>query len=283
MKIVNLSSFSNDLKLKMKWNEKKQAIAKEPLKLTKSKDIVINLSVSGLNKVSNNGLNKDQMTEEPINIIHKINMGAKLTREELENLRQNYPEYYKKAMEADKKRESYKQELENCDTQEEVDKVKELKAQEFYAKMQSVNQSGMSKETKEKVQLDLSREWEALSKEYSKFVSSGKYHALPSEKQEEREAEVKEDLNEKKEEDMLLNGSVSVTEEEKVFGDYNIAGDYSNDEAEQITTETIEKESVDTIPSVAQTQKSASVSNVSEVPSVGNNSSAKNKTIDIRI
>ena len=66
-------------------------------------------------------------SKKPADIAAKLQAGGKLTVEEIEYLKKNDPEALKEYEEVQRERESYKKQLRNCKSKEEVEKLKMTK------------------------------------------------------------------------------------------------------------------------------------------------------------
>lgn len=213
MKIINLSQNTTVQNTRRNSNSKKTEKQNKSPKNNK----VINF---GATTEDSNGL-KNMLN--PLISINKFKMGGKLTQEEMEILKEKYPLYYKKAVEAEEHTKVYKKELENCKTKEEVDQLHERKVQEYHAKSQAITQSGMSKKIKEEEQLALGAELAAITKEHKEFLSSGQYQNLPDEEvkdveSSQQEADVTEQVAEKipSDSEQIMDDSVEIENNSEV-------------------------------------------------------------------
>lgn len=129
------------------------------------------------------------------NIDGKLKAGAEITDDELEYLRVNSPELYKKALEVKREREEYKRELERCRTKEDVERLNARKLQNFMSETNSIRANPNIGEGK-KVELleQILRRMTGIQSEHKAFLKSKSYSDLP------RERELEEDKNNKKKE-----------------------------------------------------------------------------------
>lgn len=129
-----------------------------------------------------------------LTIDSKLQAGQKITDEELEYLRVNNPDLYKKAVEAAMEREQYKKALENCKTKEDVERLNANKMQNFLAETKVIRGNPNIPQGKK---LDLlkqiTRRMMGVQNEHAVFTGNPRYADLP------REAELAEGKKKKKE------------------------------------------------------------------------------------
>lgn len=128
-----------------------------------------------------------------LNIDGKLKAGEELTDDELEYLRANSPELYKKAMEIKREREEYKRELAKCKTKEDVERLNMQKMQSFISEVSSIRGNANIPKGKKVELLDqILRRAMGILSEHRTFIKSKEYAELP------REIEIEDDKNEKK-------------------------------------------------------------------------------------
>lgn len=114
----------------------------------------------------------------------KLKAGQKISDDELEYLRVNCPDLYKKAMETAMEREQYRKELENCKTKEEVERLNTNKMQRFLSETKTIR-SNPNIPLGKKVELleQITRRMMAVKGEHVAFTGSPRYTALPREEE----------------------------------------------------------------------------------------------------
>lgn len=124
----------------------------------------------------------------------KLQAGQKITDEELEYLRVNSPDLYKKAVEAAMEREQYKKALEKCRTKEDVERLNSNKMQGFLSETKAIRGNPNIPQGKK---LDLlkqiTRRMMGVQSEHIVFTSKSQYANMP------REAELEEGKKKRKE------------------------------------------------------------------------------------
>jgi len=140
-------------------------------------------------------------------INNKVAADAELTSEELEYLREKDPMQYQKIKSIMDEKKSYEKRLKNCKTKEECERLKIEKANQSLSVIRSVqNDPHIPDSEKLKIAQGEMRRMNALNKVSAKFVKSGEYSKLPTEKEVlEVEKQLKE--AEEAEEEKLLDTS----------------------------------------------------------------------------
>lgn len=111
----------------------------------------------------------------------KLKSGQRLSGSEIEFLKENSPELYKKAVQIAEEREQYRKKLENCRTKEDVLKVNAEKLQQFANEAEAISDSSLSKgEKAAELEFILMRQ-AAIADETSSFMRSLAYQSLPNE------------------------------------------------------------------------------------------------------
>ena len=115
-------------------------------------------------------------------INNKLMSGGKLTREEIEYLRKNDPQKLKEYEEIQQERESYKKQLKNCKSKEEVERLKMTRMGKYMSQAKSIaSDSCIPKSEKYKMMVKLLAEATGVAKEHIKFTQSLRYAELPEE------------------------------------------------------------------------------------------------------
>ena len=186
MMISSLNTYTTNMKMQMKWQQKKSsgdftAVSLEDKLLKGAMDSMDDL-LGDSSKVSS------------AQIRTKLMSGKKLSSKEMDYLRENDPELYKKAKAIEMEREAYERELKRCKTKEEVQKVKMAHATAALAQVKNIESNpNIPKGQKLALMMEQLAKSNALGEVERKFVQSGEYKRLPSE-EEKRQAE--EDLKE---------------------------------------------------------------------------------------
>ncbi|MBR1659554.1 MAG: hypothetical protein IJ705_04485, partial [Oscillospiraceae bacterium] len=135
--------------------------------------------------------NDDKLSE----IMQKVYAGRKLSPEELEYLQAKSPELYQKVRDMEQEHKSYENELKNCKTREDVQRVKLSHIGKSLATVKSVeNNPNITTEKKlETAQLENARV-NGIELRTEAFVHSATYKALPTEAEqaEERQKRIQE-------------------------------------------------------------------------------------------
>ena len=119
----------------------------------------------------------------------KLQSGTELTPEEIAYLKAHDPQAYNAYEEMKLKQKAYEKQLENCETKEEVEKLKQVKMGEFLAQVKEVsNNSVIPKGQKLAMIEKIHAEAKNIEKTHEKFVKTAFYASLPTE-EEKREQE----------------------------------------------------------------------------------------------
>jgi hypothetical protein len=172
MGMGTVSSHMKNVNLNMKWQERKQ----DP-----RKDKELDPQIAEIKRWS-----EDQRRGQKMSSIHgKMLAGGKLTKEEMEYLRENNPELYEKAVKIKREREQYKKELESCKSKEDVEKLNQQKLHNFAAEAKAIA-SNPNIPTDKKVELleFLTMRKNAIMNEHAEFIKSKEYYELPDKTEE---------------------------------------------------------------------------------------------------
>ena len=124
----------------------------------------------------------------------KLKSGAELTPDEISYLKKNKPEAYKEYEEIKKEKESYKKQLKNCKTKEEVERLKFSKMGNFMAAAKSISQNpNIPKAKKLGLMEKLLRKVMGVNQVHIEFTKSLRFQSLPTEEEKQEEEELKEE------------------------------------------------------------------------------------------
>ncbi len=194
MMIGTLGSYTKTMKMQMKWQQKKASGDYTPGKSVSSSSG----RLKNIDSESETALlelpKTDKSTQMMQQIRTKMASGKKLSSDEMEFLKENDPETYRKAKNIEMEQEAYEQELKRCKTREEVQRARLSHAAASLATVKNVENDPHIPEGKklELVMEELMRT-NAMNDAYQKFTQSGAFRKLPTEA-ERKKAE--EDLEE---------------------------------------------------------------------------------------
>ena len=115
----------------------------------------------------------------------KLQAGGELTAEELEYLKKNDPEALKEYEEVKREKESYKKQLKNCKSKEEVEKLKMAKMGHYMAEAKEItNNPYIPKVKKYQLLKKMLKKASAAQTEQEKFLHTLRYAKLPDEEKE---------------------------------------------------------------------------------------------------
>lgn len=191
MMVGSLNTYTQNMKMQMKW-ERKKASGDYSSDGTKSIEEWLQKQAEGTGSLM------DEDSKQTLARIElKMNAGKSLTSAEMEYLRKNDPETYKKAKSIEMERKAYEQRLKSCKTKEEVQRVK---ASQMAASLDRVNEVKNNPNIPGGKKLELIKQelrlTNASADTMKKFTESGEYVKLPTEA-EQKKAE--KDLKEAKE------------------------------------------------------------------------------------
>lgn len=207
MMITSLNTYTSNMQMKMKWQQKKTsndftadgAMTMEERLRKDAKEAMGDL-MGGGSKVS---LGQIQT---------KLMSGKKLSAEEMDYLRENNPELYKKAKSIEMEREAYERELKQCKTKEEVQRVKMAHTTAALAQVKDIESNpNIPKGQKLALMMEQLFKSNALGDVERKFVQSGEYKRLPTE---EEERQAKEDLKEAQDAERNIENKTDDTPQE---------------------------------------------------------------------
>lgn len=117
-------------------------------------------------------------------ISNKLKSGQGLTPEEVQYLQRNNPAMYKEYQEIKSEKEAYERELKNCKTKEDAERLKINKMNGYLAQAKSVmNNPNIPKGQKKALMEKILGKTMGIEKVHMKFVSSGRYAALPTDEE----------------------------------------------------------------------------------------------------
>lgn len=192
----NLGTYTRNLGMQMKWQQKKQ---NNDFSADGSTDIAdpIRKQAEDIRKA-----NADGTTKMNSQIDLKLKSGQKLTAEEMEYLQKTDPQKYQKIKAMQAEQESYEKELKKCKTKEEVQRVRMAHTAGSLNAVNSIKNNPVIPEEK-KFELIMQEHYKHMALETStrEFVESGKYAKLPTEAE---KAEAEKELKEVKEEELHI-------------------------------------------------------------------------------
>lgn len=110
----------------------------------------------------------------------KMKSGVLLSGAEMEYLRKNAPETYKKAVEIEREREAYKKSLKKCRSKEEVARLNTQKLNQFVAQARAVSSNPNIPNAKKQEALEfIQMRAAAIQNEYIAFRQTEQYKNLP--------------------------------------------------------------------------------------------------------
>lgn len=185
--IGSISQYAKSMALKTQWEIKKQS--SDVTSHSKSLNDLLGAASSA--DAEKEHTNDDKLSE----IMQKVYSGKKLDSKELEYLQAKSPELYQKVRDMEQEHKSYENELKNCKTKEDVQRVKMSHIGKSLATVKSVeNNPNITMEKKlETAQLENARA-NGIEARTEAFVHSASYNALPTEAEqaEERQERIHE-------------------------------------------------------------------------------------------
>lgn len=161
--------------LTAKWEQKKQNIGKKQKEMTPEERQLEQF------KEQMKDIRKSNETNA---ITSKIHSGEKLTPEEIEYLRKENPQALQAYEEIQKEKENYKNQLKNCKTKEDVEKLKQQKLGEFMAAAKKADSSPyIPKEQKLAIFAKILAKIMVVEEAHYEFTKSLAYQSLPTEEE----------------------------------------------------------------------------------------------------
>ena len=181
--ISNLNMYAKNIKMTQQWHRKQEQGKKTYLEQVQSAQNPQS-GVIGQMKALQEARAKRYTVE---GLTMKLQMGKKLSGDEMEFLRENAPELYQKAVRVAAEREEYARKLRNCKTKEDVRRLN----LSVTGALSPQGKSGVdSQESIMKIN--------AINDEHSTFVATKAYKDLPDDWKEEKELDRAERIKKKK-------------------------------------------------------------------------------------
>lgn len=190
--------------LESKWQQKKQNISKGNKENLTAEERVLQRFQEQADSIRESRKSTDIDT--------KLQTGEELSAEEIEYLKKNDPEALKEYEEVRRERASYKKQLKDCKSKEEVEKLKMTKMGHYMAEAKKItNAPYIPKAKKYQLMKKMLKKTSAVETEQEKFLQSSRYAKLPDEEKEARKKEHIDDeaQQEKKEGAALSDVSLS--------------------------------------------------------------------------
>lgn len=151
----------------------------------------------------------------------KLQSGEELTTEEKKYLQEKNPEAYRQYTEVQNAKKSYERQLQQCETKEDVEKLKTTKMGTFLAEAKSIaSNSNIPKGTKVGLLGKILAKVNGIQKVHIKFTSTAEYQSLPEEDTIEQEKKVsapkttEEDAPQQETVPVLADSSVKISDKE---------------------------------------------------------------------
>lgn len=168
--------------LESKWQQKKQDISKGNKENLTAEDYKLQRFQEQADSIREGKKSADIDT--------KLQAGGELTAEEIEYLKKNDPEALKEYEEVRRERASYKKQLKDCKSKEEVEKLKMTKMGHYMAEAKEIiNDPYIPKAKKYQLMKKMLKKTSAVETEQEKFLQSSMYAKLPDEEKEARKKE----------------------------------------------------------------------------------------------
>ena len=167
-------------------------------------------------------MEKERESNSHADTYNKLKSGGKLTEEEIEYLQKHDPEALAKYREAQAEKKAYENELKNCKTKDEVQRVKMNRMGNFAAEAKSISTDPyIPLDKKVELMNQLNNKVCLIGKAHNDFVKSRQYDEMPT------EAELEQERNEESSERLeamqdVVSDSVDVTEEDSSIEEESI-------------------------------------------------------------
>lgn len=175
-------------------------------------------------------MEKERESNSHADTYNKLKSGGKLTEEEIEYLQKHDPEALAKYREAQAEKKAYENELKNCKSKDEVQRVKMNRMGNFAAEAKSISTDPyIPLDKKVELMNQLNNKVCLIGKAHNEFVKSRQYDEMPT------EAELEQERNEESSErleDMqdVVSDSVDETEEDYSIEEESIDAAINSDE-----------------------------------------------------
>lgn len=159
-------------------------------------------------------MEKERESNSHADTYNKLKSGGKLTEEEIEYLQKHDPEALAKYREAQAEKKAYENELKNCKSKDEVQRVKMNRMGNFAAEAKSISTDPyIPLDKKVELMNQLNNKVCLIGKAHNEFVKSRQYDEMPT------EAELEQERNEESSERLeamqdVVSDSVDETEED---------------------------------------------------------------------
>lgn len=181
----------------------------------------------------------------------KVSNGALLTLDEISYLKKNNPKMYQYYLEIRQEKECYEQELESCETKDEVERLRVIRLGVFAAESKSIaNNPQIPKGAKLALMGKILGKTMAIQEAHIEFTESIQYINMPTEKELEEQREAESDAAEaeisENSKDNVENVEIEIPEED--------IGNTETEVPEKITVEYDDKhgEKEETIPNTKE-------------------------------
>lgn len=153
--------------------------------------------------------------DDRLRAIHtKLFAGEELTLEECEYLKAKDPEAYHQLVTEEAEQKAYEEKLRKCRTKEEVDRLKMGKISKSLSTVKAVeNNPYITKSKKLEIVMHEKRSLDRIEESTQKFIKSGEYSRLPSEKDEKDEKEKDKSIEKNDKPDNKLDNDNKVTDD----------------------------------------------------------------------
>jgi len=180
--ITSVSGHVKNMSLNVKWQARKS----DPQKYKEEDPEIAKIKM----------WSEDQRRSQAIASIHgKMMAGKELSKDEMEYLRANNPELYQKAVDIQKERELYKQELASCRSKEDVEKLKQRRLHQFASEAKAISSNPNIPKAKKLELLEfLTMRMNGIINDHAKFIESREYQALPDKTDEDEIETIKNDI-----------------------------------------------------------------------------------------
>lgn len=180
----------------------------------------------------------DRGDEKLRSICTKMEFGSDLTPEEREYLKAKAPEKYRELVAEEAEQKAYEEALRRCKTQEEVDRLQMGRIHKAVTKLKSVeNNPNIPLHKKLEIAMKENRTLKDAMESTIRFIESGAYEKLPSEKDEVKDKEQTAEQTEQTEQTESKEPSLS-EEENKMETENEQAQQTTDDTTKQTNNET---------------------------------------------
>lgn len=175
-------------------------------------------------------MEKERESNSHADTYNKLKSGGKLTEEEIEYLQKHDPEALAKYREAQAEKKAYENELKNCKSKDEVQRVKMNRMGNFAAEAKSISTDPyIPLDKKVELMNQLNNKVCLIGKAHNEFVKSRQYDEMPT------EAELEQERNEESSERLaamqdVVSDSVDETEEDYPIEEESIDAAINSDE-----------------------------------------------------